>query len=155
MNAPSRREAVIGEITTLLGRGSEFEGKLTFEGTVRIDGKLKGEVFSEDVLIIGEGALVEAQIDIGEIIIQGNVVGNIRASRGIEIHAPGRVKGDLTTPSLQIDKGVVFEGCSFMEEASSRATSGAGAPRIAAGSQPTQAAQPPKTEQPAANKDKK
>lgn len=129
MNAPSRREAVIGEITTLLGRGSEFEGKLTFEGTVRIDGKLKGEVFSEDVLIIGEGAHVEAQIDIGEIIIQGNVVGNIRASRGIEIHAPGRVKGDLTTPSLQIDKGVVFEGRSFMEEAASRATGG---PRAAA-----------------------
>jgi cytoskeletal protein CcmA (bactofilin family) len=152
MNAPSRREAVIGEITTLLGRGSEFEGKLTFEGTVRIDGKLKGEVFSEDVLIIGEGALVEAQIDIGEIIIQGNVVGNIRASRGIEIHAPGRVKGDLTTPSLQIDKGVVFEGRSFMEEAASRATGGA---RVAGGSQPTQAPQPPKTEQPAANKDKK
>ena len=151
MNAPSRREAVIGEITTLLGRGSEFEGKLTFEGTVRIDGKLKGEVFSEDVLIIGEGALVEAQIDIGEIIIQGNVIGNIRASRGIEIHAPGRVKGDLTTPSLQIDKGVVFEGRSFMEEAASRATGG---PRAAA-AQPTQAPQPPKTDQPAVNKDKK
>jgi cytoskeletal protein CcmA (bactofilin family) len=155
MNAPSRREAVIGEITTLLGRGSEFEGKLTFEGTVRIDGKLKGEVFSEDVLIIGEGALVEAQIDIGEIIIQGNVVGNIRASRGIEIHAPGRVKGDLTTPSLQIDKGVVFEGRSFMEEAASRATAGS----RAAAAQPSQAAQPPKTDQPAGNpagnKDKK
>jgi cytoskeletal protein CcmA (bactofilin family) len=146
MNAPSRREAVIGEITTLLGRGSEFEGKLTFEGTVRIDGKLKGEVFSEDVLIVGEGALVEAQIDIGEIIIQGNVIGNIRASRGIEIHAPGRVKGDLTTPSLQIDKGVVFEGRSFMEEAASRATGGARPAAL-----PTQAPQPPKTDQSAAN----
>jgi cytoskeletal protein CcmA (bactofilin family) len=120
MNAPARREAVVGEITTLLGRGSEFEGKLTFEGTVRIDGKLKGEVFSDDVLIIGEGAYVEAEIDIGEVIIQGTVVGNIRATRGIEIHAPGRVKGDLTTPSLQIDKGVVFEGRSFMEAASEK-----------------------------------
>ena len=122
MNAPARREAVVGEISTLLGRGSEFEGKLTFEGTVRIDGKLKGEVFSDDVLIIGEGAYVEAEIDIGEVIIQGNVVGNIRATRGIEIHAPGRVKGDLTTPSLQIDKGVVFEGRSFMEAAAEKGT---------------------------------
>jgi cytoskeletal protein CcmA (bactofilin family) len=157
MNAPSRREAVIGEITTLLGRGSEFEGKLTFEGTVRIDGKLKGEVFSENVLIIGEGAHVEAQIDIGEIIIQGNVIGNIRASRGIEIHAPGRVKGDLTTPSLQIDKGVVFEGRSFMEEAASRATSGTGGPRAAV-TQPAQAQadKSGKIEQPpGVNKDKK
>ncbi len=105
----------MGEINTLLGRGATFEGKLTFEGTVRVDGKLKGEVFSDDVLIVGEGAYVEAEIDIGEIIIQGTVVGNIRAKRGIEIHAPGRVKGDLHTPSLQVDKGVVFEGRSFME----------------------------------------
>jgi cytoskeletal protein CcmA (bactofilin family) len=117
MTQPARQKSVVGEINTLLGRGSEFEGKLTFEGTVRIDGRLQGEVFSEDVLVIGEGAHVEAEIDIGEIIIQGTVVGNIRAKRGIEIHAPGRVKGDLTTPSLQIDKGVVFEGRSFMEAA--------------------------------------
>jgi cytoskeletal protein CcmA (bactofilin family) len=101
----------------LLGKGTTFEGKLTFEGTVRVDGKLKGEVFSDDVLIIGEGAYVEAEIDIGEVIIQGTVVGNIRAKRSIEIHAPGRVKGDLHTPSLQVDKGVLFEGRSFMEAA--------------------------------------
>src|SRR5512144_2851587 len=106
-----------GEITTLLGRGATFDGKLTFEGTVRIDGKFKGEVFSDDVLVIGEGALVEAEIDIGEVIIQGTVVGNIKAKRSIEIHAPGRVKGDIHTPSLQIDKGVIFEGRSFMEGA--------------------------------------
>jgi cytoskeletal protein CcmA (bactofilin family) len=106
-----------GEITTLLGKGSSFEGKLTFEGTVRIDGKFKGEVFSDDVLVIGDGATVEASIDVGEVIIQGTVVGNVIAKRSIEIHAPGRVKGDLHTPSLQIDKGVIFEGRSFMEAA--------------------------------------
>lgn len=111
---------VAGEITTLLGRGATFEGKLTFEGTVRIDGRFKGEVFSEDTLVIGEGAIVEAQIDIGEVIIQGTVIGNIVAKRSIEIHAPGRVKGDLHTPQLQIDKGVVFEGRSFMEAATSQ-----------------------------------
>lgn len=105
----------MGEITTLLGRGASFEGKLMFEGTVRIDGKFKGEVVSDDVLVIGEGAVVEAEIDIGEIIIQGTVIGNVKAKRSIEIHAPGRVKGDLHTPSLQVDKGVIFEGRSFME----------------------------------------
>ena len=109
------RQPAAGEITTLLGRGAAFEGKLTFEGTVRIDGRFKGEVFSDDVLVIGEGAQVEAQIDVGEVIIQGTVVGNITAKRSIEIHAPGRVKGDLHTPTLQIDKGVIFEGRSFME----------------------------------------
>src|SRR3954468_14463700 len=111
------KQAAQGEITTLLGRGAAFEGKLTFDGTVRIDGRFKGEVFSDDVLVIGEGAHVEAELDIGEVIIQGTVVGNIKAKRSIEIHAPGRVKGDVHTPSLQIDKGVVFEGRSFMEAA--------------------------------------
>ena len=106
---------MVGEINTLLGRGSEFEGKLTFEGTVRIDGTLRGEVFSDDVLIVGEGARVEAEVDVGEIIIQGTVMGNIRAKRSIEILTPGRVKGDITTPSLQIDKGVIFEGRCYME----------------------------------------
>jgi cytoskeletal protein CcmA (bactofilin family) len=109
------RKPEMGEITTLLGRGASFEGKLTFEGTVRIDGRFKGEVFSDDTLVIGEGAHVEAEIDIGEVIIQGTVVGNVKAKRSIEIHAPGRVKGDLHTPVLQVDKGVVFEGRSFME----------------------------------------
>ena len=109
------KQTVAGEITTLLGRGATFEGKLTFDGTVRIDGRFKGEVFSDDVLVIGEGAQVEAEIEVGEIIIQGVVVGNITAKRSIEIHAPGRVKGDLHTPTLQIDKGVIFEGRSFME----------------------------------------
>ena len=115
MNAPAHRETVVGEINTLLGRGSEFEGKLTFEGTVRIDGTLKGEVFSDDVLVVGEGAVLEAEVDIGEIIIQGTVRGNIRAKRSVEILAPGRVQGDITTPSLQIDKGVIFEGRCHMD----------------------------------------
>src|SRR4026209_3005961 len=115
MTQPARRESMVGEINTLLGRGSEFEGKLTFEGTVRIDGTLKGEVFSDDVLIVGEGARLEAEVDVGEIIVQGTLIGNIRAKRSIELLTPGRVKGDLTTPSLQIDKGVIFEGRCFME----------------------------------------
>ncbi|MBS1122231.1 MAG: hypothetical protein H6Q90_4459 [Deltaproteobacteria bacterium] len=124
MAATAARQQALGEITTLLGRGASFEGKLTFEGTVRIDGRFKGEVFSDDVLVIGEGAIVEAEIDIGEVIIQGTVIGNIKAKRSIEIHAPGRVKGDLHTPSLQVDKGVVFEGRSFMESATKQTVSG-------------------------------
>ena len=131
------RQSAAGEITTLLGRGATVEGKLTFEGTVRIDGRFKGEVFTDDVLVIGEGAIVEASLDVGEVIIQGTVIGNITAKRSIEIHAPGRVKGDLHTPSLQIDKGVMFEGRSFMEAATQ--------PR-AAPAQPPQ--QPPAKPQP-------
>ena len=82
------KQQAMGEITTLLGRGATFEGKLTFDGTVRIDGRFKGEVFSDDTLVIGEGAIVEAEIEIGEIIIQGTVVGNIKAMRSIDTSRP-------------------------------------------------------------------
>lgn len=104
------------EVTTLLGRGSEFEGKLSFEGTVRIDGKLSGEIFTDDVLIIGEGAEVNAEINVGAIIIEGSVHGNVNAKRSVEIHTPGRVRGNISTPSLFIEKGVIFEGNCQMEQ---------------------------------------
>ena len=104
------------EVTTLLGRGSEFEGKLSFEGTVRIDGKLSGEIFTDDVLIIGEGAEVNAEINVGAIIIEGTVHGNVNAKRSVEIHTPGRVRGNISTPSLFIEKGVIFEGNCQMEQ---------------------------------------
>src|SRR3954468_20056621 len=89
-----------GEIHTLLGRGTSFEGKLTFEGTVRIDGRLVGEIFSDDILVIGEGADVKAKIDVGTLIVEGNIEGNVRAAKLIELHAPARVKGNLETPQL-------------------------------------------------------
>jgi cytoskeletal protein CcmA (bactofilin family) len=107
------------QVTTLLGRGSEFEGKLSFEGTVRVDGKLSGEIFTEDVLIVGEGAEVNADISVGSIIIQGTVRGNIVAKRGVEIHTPGRVRGNINTPSLLVEKGVLFDGQCQMEPAGS------------------------------------
>jgi cytoskeletal protein CcmA (bactofilin family) len=103
------------QVTTLLGRGSEFEGKLSFEGTVRVDGKLSGEVFTEDVLIVGEGAEVNAEVSVGSVVIQGTVRGNIVAKRGVEIHTPGRVRGNINTPSLFIEKGVLFDGQCQME----------------------------------------
>jgi cytoskeletal protein CcmA (bactofilin family) len=115
MPVPAQIEKPEGEINTLLGRGSEFQGKLTFEGTVRIDGKLSGEIFSDDVLVVGEGAQVSAEIEVGVIIVEGNVTGNIRAKRAVELHAPARVKGNIETPSLYIDKGVIFEGNCKME----------------------------------------
>jgi cytoskeletal protein CcmA (bactofilin family) len=127
-HAPDSRPE--GEINTLLGRGSEFEGKLTFEGTVRIDGKLSGEIFSDDVLVIGEGAQVSAEIDVGVVIVEGNVNGNIRAKRAVELHAPARVRGNIETPSLYVDKGVIFEGnCKMENVTASRPAPPTGAPR--------------------------
>jgi cytoskeletal protein CcmA (bactofilin family) len=104
-----------GEVHTLLGKGSEFEGKLTFEGQVRIDGKFSGQIFTKDVLVIGDGARVNAEINAGTVIINGVVEGNVRATQSIELHQPGRVKGTLEAPSLSMDKGVIFEGSCKME----------------------------------------
>jgi cytoskeletal protein CcmA (bactofilin family) len=104
-----------GELNAILGKGSEFEGKLTFEGTVRIDGKFSGEISTNDVLVIGEGARVQAEISAGSVVINGEVHGNVRALNSIELHQPARVRGNLETPQLSIDKGVIFEGTSKME----------------------------------------
>ena len=133
MALPAQSERPQGEITTLLGRGSEFEGKLTFEGTVRIDGKLSGEIFSEDVLVVGEGAMVNAEIDVGVIIVEGNVTGNIRAKRAVELHAPARVKGNIETPSPYVDKGVMFEGFSKMENIAAGSPAATNIPRTLQG----------------------
>ena len=104
-----------GEVHTLLGKGSEFEGKLTFEGQVRIDGKFNGQIVTKDVLVIGDGARVQAEINAGTVIINGTVEGNVRAAQLIELHAPARVKGNLESPALTMDRGVIFEGTSKME----------------------------------------
>ncbi len=104
-----------GEVHTLLGKGSEFEGKLTFEGQVRIDGKFNGQIVTKDVLVIGDGARVQAEINAGTVIINGTVEGNVRAAQLIELHAPARVKGSLESPALTMDRGVVFEGTTKME----------------------------------------
>ena len=104
------------EITALLGRGTRFEGKLYFEGRVRIDGVFKGEIKSDDTLVIGEGAEVHAEIDVATVIVRGGAVhGNVRASTAIEIHAPGRVIGNIHSPSLFIERGVEFQGSCRMD----------------------------------------
>lgn len=112
-----------GEVHTLLGKGSEFEGKLTFEGQVRIDGKFQGQIITKDVLVIGDGAKVQAEIQAGTVIINGQVEGNVKATQIIELKTPGRVKGNLETPSLSMDKGVIFEGTLKMENLGGNAPS--------------------------------
>jgi cytoskeletal protein CcmA (bactofilin family) len=107
--------AATGDLNALLGRGSEFEGKLTFEGTVRIDGKFTGTIVTNDVLVVGEGAKVSAEITCGTVIVHGEVTGNIRAKNAIELHHPARMRGNVEAPSLMIEKGVMFEGQAKME----------------------------------------
>jgi len=103
-------------IVGMLGKGTEFDGKLIFEGTVRIDGKFKGEVFTKGVLVIGESATVQAEVEADTIIINGEVHGNLVASNRIEIRSPGKLYGNIKTATLMVEEGVIFEGSCQMNE---------------------------------------
>ncbi|MFZ9595019.1 MAG: bactofilin family protein [Bdellovibrionia bacterium] len=104
-------------VSAILDQGCEFEGKLCFHGTVRIGGIFRGQIYTPDTLIIGEGARVEAQIEAGVIIISGEVQGTLRAQYRVEIHRPAIFRGDILTPSLSVDDGVIFEGSNKMAHA--------------------------------------
>ena len=104
-----------GELNALLGKGSAFEGKLLFEGSVRIDGKFTGEIMSSDLLIIGEGAEVKGDVSVGTLMIVGDYNGNAKAAKSIEIKSPAKVRGTLTTASISIERGVFFDGTCKMD----------------------------------------
>jgi cytoskeletal protein CcmA (bactofilin family) len=99
-----------GELKAFLGEGTDFKGVLAFEGTVRIDGKLEGEIITDDTLIVGERAIVNAEINVGCIAISGKITGNITAKERIDIHSSGEVYGNIQTPILTIEEGVIFQG---------------------------------------------
>ena len=99
-----------GQLNALLGKGSEFEGKLSFEGRVRIDGVFSGEVFTEGILIVGETARITAEIEVGSLIVHGEVRGNVVARDSIELHASSKLLGNIRTPVLIIERGAVYEG---------------------------------------------
>jgi cytoskeletal protein CcmA (bactofilin family) len=125
--APSA--AVVGsDLNALLGRGSEFDGKLTFEGTVRIDGKFTGTIATSDTLVVGEGARIDAEITCGTIIVHGEVHGNIKATSAVELHQPARVHGNVETPVLMVARGVQFNGQCKMEGAAAPARAAPTAP---------------------------
>src|SRR5947209_16805531 len=85
MPTPSRPQS---DLNALLGKGSQFEGKLLFEGTVRIDGKFSGEIISTDTLIVGEGAEVKANVQVGSLVCLGDFQGDAKASKAIELKSP-------------------------------------------------------------------
>lgn len=118
-------EVNVADVHTILGPESSFEGKLVFDGTVRIDGKFKGQIKTDNVLVIGQSAHVEATIEVGSIVVNGEIVGDVTAKQLVEIHAPGKLKGNITTPQLMIAKGVIFEGSCKMDGVTERGIPGA------------------------------
>jgi cytoskeletal protein CcmA (bactofilin family) len=99
-----------GATSAFLGKGSRVSGKLVFEGAVRIEGHVEGEITAQDTLTIGESAVVNAQVNGTSVVVHGKVTGDITARKRLEIRAPGKVFGNISAPSLVIHEGVVFEG---------------------------------------------
>ncbi len=104
-----------GSSDLLLGEGAEFEGKLTFKGTVRIDARFRGSIETDDVLIVGEHARIDANISCGTVVVHGQVNGNVSAKTGVELRHTARVKGDVDTPSLSVEKGAFLQGAVRMQ----------------------------------------
>jgi cytoskeletal protein CcmA (bactofilin family) len=104
-----KREFEEDKITGFFDKDTEFKGDLSFKGSFRIDGRFKGKINSDSMLIIGDSGKVDADVRIGFIVIDGEVKGNIQASERVEIHSNGRVMGTITTPKLVVEEGAYLE----------------------------------------------
>ena len=98
------------DIKAFLGPGSKFEGKLSFDEMVRLDGSFSGEIRSSDTLVVGETAEIEGSINVGALILSGRFKGEIKATTLVELRTPARVEGTIETPTLKIEEKVVFNG---------------------------------------------
>ncbi len=129
------------EINAFLGTGTTYQGKLHFQGSVRIDGTFKGEVESKGTLVIGKEAKVEAEVNVGQMIVSGHIQGEITATEKVVLHRTANLVGHLKTPVLVIEEGAVLEG---------QITMGAKGAAINAKGQAKAAANPRPTPPPAA-----
>jgi len=120
-----------GTLTAFLGKGSRITGTLVFEGPSRIEGHVEGEISAEEPLTVGENAVVNARVKGTTIVVHGTVTGDVVAEARLEIRAPGKVIGDVTTPALVINEGAILEGrCSMRASASVEETRATTAPAI-------------------------
>ena len=111
----------IDSISTFLGSDASFEGTLEFQGTIRVDGRIKGKICSQGgTLIVGEKAVVDADIIAGAVVIMGEVSGTIDAKERIEVYPPGRLGGNVQTAVISIEPGGIFNGnCAMKTQATS------------------------------------
>ena len=99
------------EVTTFIGADAVVEGTIEFEGTIRIDGGVRGRIISTNgMLIIGENANLEAEISVNRAVIMGVVEGTVVATDRIEAYPPSRINGNIQAPAISIESGVVFNG---------------------------------------------
>lgn len=98
------------DMTALVGANTEFRGIIQYHGTVRIDGKVEGEIRTDGVLLIGKDAVIRATVSAGVIVCCGNIFGDVTATEAITLLAPAVLRGCVTTPLLSMEEGVQFLG---------------------------------------------
>jgi cytoskeletal protein CcmA (bactofilin family) len=98
------------EINVFLGKNCFFEGKMTFEGVFRLDGKVEGEIFRSGTLIMSETAVIKGKVEVDALILNGMVEGEVNAKERVEIHTKGKLYGTVFTPTLVIQDGGILEG---------------------------------------------
>ena len=118
--APAASAPSPGGLTAFIDQGSEFEGKLSFKDTVRIDGRFRGEISSENTLIVGESGEIEAKIRSRTVAISGSVLGDVSATIKVVVHKTGRIEGNIETESLVIEEGAVINGVIKMGKAGAK-----------------------------------
>ncbi len=104
-----KKEIDDNKITGFFDKETEFKGDLKFKGSFRIDGRFKGKIDSDSVLIVGENGKVEADIKAGYMIVNGEIKGHIQAAEKIEINSTGRIIGTIITPKLVVEEGAYLE----------------------------------------------
>ena len=106
-----KNEKQIASISTFIGFGSRIEGNVEFQGTMRLDGQVNGKITSKGgTLIVGEKAIIEADIIVESVIIMGTVKGTIDAQKRIEVHPPGQLNGSIQAGVISIEPGGIFNG---------------------------------------------
>ena len=107
-------------ISTFLGPDASIDGTIEFQGTIRLDGSVKGQIKSSDgTVIVGEKAVVNAEVVVGTAIVMGEVNGTIDAAERIEVYPPGRITGDIQSPVIGIEEGGLLNGNCSMKDRSS------------------------------------
>jgi len=113
-------------IENVLGRSAFIRGELSAEGAFRIDGTIEGTVASRAQVVIGESGTVRGDVIGSDVVVAGQIIGNVRCSGHLEILAKGKVEGDIAAQSVRIETGGVFRGTSFMGGAGATSKDGQG-----------------------------
>src|SRR5438445_5085842 len=95
---------------TFLGKGAQFKGIIHFEGTIRIDGRLEGEIHTKGTLMVGEHAVIEGDINADVVVCGGQINGNIVAAEKVQLLPTAPVTGTIKTPLLSVEEGVRLHG---------------------------------------------